>query len=66
MSNIDWNDNGTDKSGAETGLYTTASSYTSANLTLHDDEGMPIDPMAVANAFDILSMHWTLEHKGWR
>jgi hypothetical protein len=63
--NIAWVDGSTNKNGAESGLYNAASVlHIKGNLTIHDDEGMPIDPIAVANAFDIfINTHWTLEYK---
>ena len=38
--------------------------FMKGKLTIHDEEGVPIDPIAVANALDtFLQTHWSLESK---
>ncbi|WP_121355638.1 phospholipase D-like domain-containing protein [Flavisolibacter nicotianae] len=38
--------------------------FMKGNLTIHDEEGIVIDPLAVANALDtFLQTHWSLESK---
>ena len=66
ITKLNWTDNsGNAVTGPKPGLYHPGDElHIQGNLTLHDEEGIVIDPVAVAAVFNVLiNTHSTLEYK---
>ncbi len=64
-TNLAWVDGSDNKTGPDNGLFTAGSQlHFQGSLTVHDEEGIVIDPLAVAAAFNFfINTHWALENK---
>lgn len=62
---LNWTDNGESRTGPTPGLYQPGEQlHIHGKLTIHDEEGILIDPLAVAAVFNLfLQTHWSLESK---
>ncbi len=60
-----WTEDGESRNGPSAGYFPAGTTlHMGGKLTIHDEEGLPIDPIAVAAMFnELIQTHWSLESK---